>query len=207
LASGRLLALASPKSLTSEQFSELFEDFGTSAFRLECRDGYDVAEEADLMEALSQGRLTAAQMDSRPWVDLVRRATSEGKDMSRVHVVSKPLTPYTRFEINWAYPSNERAGERVAIVDRKAAEELFPDGTPDDYWLFDDQVAVLMDYDAAGRFQGAARVTDPASVERLREVKVNCLRAATPLVTYQAMNRPALAEPKRHQGEGPAIAI
>lgn len=180
--------------LTEQQFTELFDRFQSSAFRLETRDEYAVDEEAGILSAMRDGTLTPAQMDSRPWAQLVRRATDDGKNVSRVHVVSRKLTPYLRYEVNWAYPSNERAGEKVCLLDREAASELFPDGTPDDYWLFDDQVAVAMDYDAAGHFHGAARVDDPERVRSLQQTKVMALGAATPLAQFQAKHRAALAE-------------
>jgi len=62
-------------------------------------------------------------------------------------MVESPLTDYQRFQCAWGYPANVEAGEDIRILDHR------PDGLlAVDFWLFDDEIAVVLEYDEEGRF-------------------------------------------------------
>jgi hypothetical protein len=162
--------------MTSEEFMQLFE---RSAWRLEAQPVYRGTSDAAL-QAFLEGR--PLPLEERPakqgWMRLVANATAAGKRLSRVHIVSRPLTPYLEYELA-AYPENVSAGEDVRIADRGEHPEL--EALNRDFWLFDAETSrpsvLLMDYDAEGRFLGQEHSSAPAVVEaclRQRDLAVAC---------------------------------
>ncbi|MFJ1545880.1 DUF6879 family protein [Streptomyces sp. NPDC088246] len=106
--------------------------------------------------------------------------TDKGKQVSRVHVLTSPLTDYLRYELS-AYPGNIRAGECIGITD---LSELSVHGLPDhDFWLFDDREVYRMHYTDTGKFIGAELL--PA--DRLPEYRAyqdTAQAYATPFTEY-----------------------
>jgi hypothetical protein len=56
----------------------------------------------------------------------VADATRAGKRMYRVHVLSRPLTDYLRFELGWGFRRNMAAGEEFFILDTTDRENPIP---------------------------------------------------------------------------------
>jgi hypothetical protein len=100
--------------------------------------------------------------------------------MYRVHVVDRPLSTYLRLEF-LGYQENAAAGEEVYIADRGAHPDLR--GLTEDFWLFDDEVAVRMIYDAEGRFVGVERALD-AELQHYRHRRDLALAHSVPLADY-----------------------
>src|SRR5579859_572287 len=103
-----------------EEFGALFERFERSAFRIEARDHYDVANERDEFAAFLEGRpLPPRSPESDRWLSLVAAHNAAGRLIERVRIVSQPLTDYTRYEFA-AYRDNIAAGEKVRVLPRTA---------------------------------------------------------------------------------------
>lgn len=135
--------------ITGEEFGHLFEVFERDAFRLETLAVYDIEDEKEEFAAFLAGRPLPPEWSDNPWV---RSMTDRGKTVSRVHVLTSPLTDYLRYELA-AYPGNIAAGESIGIIDL-AQQEV--SGLPDhDFWLFDDSRVYRMHYTSAGQFEGA----------------------------------------------------
>jgi hypothetical protein len=146
--------------MTPDEFDALFERFHRSAFRLEARDEYNVPDEQEELAALPAGReLPPRTPENDPWLALVARATTAGRVIERVRMVGRPVTGYTRFEFA-GYADNAAAGETIRVVDRAWLHDPDNSWANDDFWLFDDQMAVAVRYDAQGRFLGAERTDD-----------------------------------------------
>ncbi|BAJ32364.1 hypothetical protein KSE_66050 [Kitasatospora setae KM-6054] len=113
-----------------------------SAWRLETRPVYTMPQEAEAIRRFQEGRpVTAA--DTAAWTERLQGYRSTGRTVGRVHVVTRPLTDYLRFEFAH-YWHNVGAGEDVRILDLTDRENP---GLPDqDFWLFDDSRVVLMNY-------------------------------------------------------------
>jgi hypothetical protein len=176
-------------SLTPEQFGALFTSFRSSAFRLEQLQVYNVPSE---VEALAAWRKDGSVGPNEAWCRTIRAARSRGASMRRVRLVVEPLSDYTRWELAVMRWSVE-AGEDIRVLVAGGLGE-WPSGP--DYWLFDDEIGVLMAYDDAGRFGGGRRSDDLAP---LRDLRDQVWAAATPLADYLA-TVPAGAEGDR----GPA---
>ena len=80
------------------------------------RIGSRQGQEADLFKAFKEG---TGKPDDSPnyWTDLVGVAVRSGRPMRRVHVVTRPLSDYPRFEFEHYYQFNVKAGEDVRILD------------------------------------------------------------------------------------------
>ncbi|MFE7409764.1 DUF6879 family protein [Streptomyces laurentii] len=162
---------------TGDEFGKLFEGFEHTAFRLETLATYDVEEEREEMARFFAGGDMGPEWDDNPWV---RSMTDLGKRVSRVHVLSSPLTDYLRYELA-AYPGNIKAGESIGIIDRA---ERSVDGLPDhDFWLFDDRDVYRMHYTESGAFVGAELLPADRLPEYL-DHRSAALSVAVPFASY-----------------------
>lgn len=163
--------------LRGEDFGRLFETFERTAFRLETLDEYDVDEEREEIARFLAGEDMGPEWDDNPWV---RSMTDKGKSVSRVHVLSSPLTDYLRYELS-AYPGNITAGESIGIID--LAEQAVA-GLPDhDFWLFDDRDVYRMHYTDKGAFIGGELLT-PDKLAEYQGYRDRALAAALAFPTY-----------------------
>lgn len=167
---------------------QLFSMFAASAWRLETLAAYGTADtDPGFAGWLAlDGRLPplAERPSKQQWMARVQAAAAQGRRMGRVHVLQRPLSPYRAYELA-TYPENQAAGEDVRIADADAHPELLA-LLGRDFWLLDDRLAVLMSYDALGRFRQALTTEDPALVERCRTHRRLALAAAVPLEDFLA---------------------
>jgi len=177
--------------------SHSFEDFERTAFRLEARPIYMVEREAEAFRRYLAGEPLPSAADAlTDWEALVRRSTAGGRVISRVHAIEGPLTPYLRFEIDWGYPYTAAAGEQIAILHRDSLREVFgADTPPPDFWLFDDERVLWMEYDDAGRFVGSEESSDPQDIARCVRLRSVALEHALTLRAYMAALRLAPIAP------------
>lgn len=175
--------MTQPEWLTPDQYAQRFPDlFTRRAFRLEQLDHYTSPDEAS-----AYARFLADQPDDlrwrQPWTTLVTAAVTSGRTMERVHVVTEPWTPYTRFELTRVYPVAADAGEDIRITTRAHWNP-----PPHDFWLVDDTVA-RMDYDTHAVWQGVWLSHDPAVVAEHEKQRTAALTASIPLHTYLTQRR------------------
>ncbi|MGC5401549.1 DUF6879 family protein [Streptomyces sp. DT20] len=163
--------------LSGEKFGRLFETFRWTAFRLETLSVYSVEEEHEEFERFLLGGDMGPDWTDNPWV---RSMTNKGKQLSRVHVLSSPLTDYLRYELA-AYPGNITAGETIGIIDRAERNVA---GLPDhDFWLFDDQDVYRMHYTPEGAFIGAEPLPGH-KLAQYRNYRDTALADAVPFADY-----------------------
>lgn len=166
--------------LAGEAFNDLFRDFTRSAFHLETRDVYTIAEE---VEPFRRWR-TGEQDDYawlRDWHELIKAATHAGKSVVRARIVTEPVTDYVRFEHAMAR-FNVAAGEQLYWVPRDRTAHIdFPEH---DYWLLDEATVAFNVFAADGSSFGARVTTDPAAVEQCVRVRDQVLAVAIPHTEY-----------------------
>ncbi|WP_410468997.1 DUF6879 family protein [Streptomyces sp. G-5] len=68
------------------------------------------------LQAFLAGEPQPEDFAVNPWMTTVRNATESGKRMYRVHIVTRPLTDYLRYELGWGYHRN--AGRRRVLHPR-----------------------------------------------------------------------------------------
>lgn len=133
--------------------------FTRTLFRLETRDLYDVHSNGNEFQRYVDGGRKPDPERKKPWMEHIRDEVSRGLHTYRVHVLRSPLNDYLRFECEWGYVYNARAGEHIRILD--LAERGRPPGLVDeDFWLIDDRDVVRMHYDDLGQYVGADRAPD-----------------------------------------------
>jgi hypothetical protein len=163
--------------MDTHELGRLFESFRSSAFRLECLSEYAVTED-DEAEAFRQWRAgQQPQGRDRDWPKFVASACAAGKQMQRVRLVSAPMTEYQRFQCSHGYPANVTAGESIYILDSEPSGLLRVD-----FWLFDDELAVVLEYDDQGRF---LRPVVAETIEPYRQARDMALKSAIPFREYR----------------------
>ena len=156
------------------------EHFRRTAFRLEVLDAYAVASDGGDFARYLAGEPAPDPTRKNAWLDTLRAERRAGKVRQWVHVVRGPLSDYLRFEMEWGYLPNLQAGAEVRILD--LAERDQPDGLVDeDFWLLDDEAALLMHYDSGGHFTGAEVAND---LGRYRNARDAAWSNAVPFTDY-----------------------
>ena len=164
--------------ISEAEFEHLLATFKRSAFRLETRDMYALSYEREEFSRFLAG--TPAPPPElgwwRAWLDQVARLTGEGKTVSRVRVLAEPPSDYQRWMI-WAAPWYAEAGEQIAYMTQRKAHSLgLPEG---DWWLLDDERAVIMGFDDENRIEVKTLITDPELITRYCEWRDLAVRNAT----------------------------
>ncbi|MEU2791430.1 DUF6879 family protein [Streptomyces sp. NPDC007100] len=169
-------------NISTDEFGKLFTTFEREAFRLETLDDYSGSSNPEMIRAFLAGEPQPAEYNQQ-WVDDVRANTEAGKRMYRVHVVSRPLTDYLRFELGWGYVKNQAAGEEFFILDTTDQENPVS-GVPD-FWMFDDSQVASMNYVENGKFLGAELQSDASEWREIRDV---AMRHAVPFSDWWAQH-------------------
>jgi hypothetical protein len=100
-----------------------------------------------------------------------------------VHVLSRPLTPYLRFELGWGYRKNATGGEEFFILD--TTDKPNPLEGVGDFWLFDSVSAAVMNYDENRAFTGS-EVLPESRAQEFIEYRDRALSQAVPFLEWWA---------------------
>jgi hypothetical protein len=173
------------------------EHFTRTAFRLETLQQYEVASDGSDFARYLAGEAEPTPERKQPWLDRLRSERARGLRRSRVRLVTHPVTDYTRYECEWGYTPNVKAGEEVLILDaREAAVSEVDVGwltECGDFWLLDDSHVVVMHYGPEGQFLGAERAEDVAPY---RDVAQLAMEPAEPFATWWARHEEYHRNPK-----------
>ncbi len=150
--------------VTDEEFEQLLASFDQEAIHLETRDAYGTAVELPHM-----ARWAAGEPDDLEWLQgwcsTLREHVKAGKSVRRARIVSEPLSDYQRWSYSIAYPMVE-AGEDIRWVPRRLVSAVALPGN--DYYLFDDRLAVFLLYSGNGLAAGRLGSDDPAVIRLCR---------------------------------------
>ncbi|WP_431972033.1 DUF6879 family protein [Nocardia sp. bgisy134] len=161
-----------------DPWPEWFRGLRRSAFHLEVRDSYAEPAENNRLRAFLDGDPPPDEPPV-PWHGLMRETADRGVSVSRVRVVTVPLSGYHRWLLSIT-GRNIESGEDIRYLPRHLAGEV----PPDDWWLFDDEHVAFNLSDANGRPAGAAVTTDPRIAEYCRGVQARLWDLATPYAEY-----------------------
>ena len=134
--------------------------FTRAAFRLETRQVYEVASDGSDFRRWLDGEPTWTPERKQPWLDRLAAEHDRGLYRHRVRIVDHPVSDYTRYECEWGYAPNVRAGEDVRILDLDERARPNVGGLDrTDWWLVTDQHGTTrvaeMIYAVDGQFLGA----------------------------------------------------
>jgi len=99
-----------------------------------------------------------------PWAAAVSGAVGRGVTVRRARIVSEPVTDYIKYEHHVTF-LNLAAGEDVRWLPRAKATGIALPGN--DFWLFDDETAVINHFTGIGEGAGREVVSDPAVLRLL----------------------------------------
>jgi hypothetical protein len=169
------------RGMRPEELTELFTTFQRSAWRLEARDDYAIpGEDQDFDDFLAGRPLAERTVENNWWMATVAAARAANKTFGRVRLITRPVSDYTRFELV-SYPENVAAGEDVFVLDRAWLAPVDEHWAHQDFWLFDDDIAVLQHFSSTGKFLGVERASDPAPY---CEIHRRAMSLAVPLDEY-----------------------
>ncbi|WP_030408425.1 DUF6879 family protein [Streptomyces albus] len=134
--------------LAGDEWQSKFRDFQKEAWRLETLPVYGVPQEEEEFQKFQAGDRFLGNYEDE-WTGMIRRHKSSGRSMGRVHVVTRPLGEYLRFEFCRYYAHSVKAGEDIRILD--VTDRPNPVAGFQDFWMFDRSLVVLMNYEPDGR--------------------------------------------------------
>ncbi len=134
--------------LDGDEWQAKFREFRTEAWRLETLPEYRMPQEAEEFERFLAGERFAGPFEDF-WTSLIRQHKESGGNIGRVHILARPLSDYLRFEFQRYYAHSARAGEDIRILDVTDREN--PLSGVQDFWMFDRETVVLMNYETDGR--------------------------------------------------------
>src|SRR5580692_12401528 len=151
--------------VSEEQFGELLaRGFAREAVHLEMRDAYGTATELPHMARWAAGEPDDLQW-LQGWCGTLRGHVKAGRSVRRARVVSEPLSDYQRWSQSIALPMVE-AGEDIRWVPRRLVSSVALPGN--DFYLFDDRLALFLLYSGNGLSAGMLRSADPADLRLCR---------------------------------------
>ncbi|GAB2778848.1 DUF6879 family protein [Streptomyces daliensis] len=134
--------------LDGDEWRRRFAEIKCEAWRLETLPQYLMPQEAEQFAAFREGQPLSPYAASA-YTERVSRQRIEGKRNGRVHIVTRPLSDYLRFEFGRYYEAHARAGDEIRILD--VTDRPNPLAGVQDFWMFDRAEVVLMNYEADGR--------------------------------------------------------
>ena len=151
--------------VTDEEFDELLHrGFEREALHLEMRDAYGTAVELPHMAKWASGEPDDLEW-LQGWCATLRKHVKAGRCVRRARVVSEPLSDYQRWSYSIAYPMVE-AGEDIRWVPRQLVSSVALPGN--DFYLFDDRLALFLLYSGNGLSAGMLSSSDPADLQLCR---------------------------------------
>nr|WP_203593276.1 DUF6879 family protein [Streptomyces sp. SID9124] len=135
--------------MAGEEWAARFQGFREEAWRLETLPQYLMPQEEEEFAAFRAGARVDPRAVSNEYTVRLRRQVAEGRSQGRVHIVTRPLSAYLRFEFSQYYAPHALAGERIRILD--VTDRVNPLEGVQDFWIFDRSEVVLMNYDPDGR--------------------------------------------------------
>jgi hypothetical protein len=146
--------------VTDEEFEELLQTgFDHEAVHLEMRDAYGTAVELPYMAKWAAGEPDDLNW-LQGWCTTLREHVKAGRSIRRARIVSEPLSDYQHWSYSIAHPMVE-AGEDIRWVPRGLVSSVALPGN--DFYLFDDRLAVFLLY--AGNGLGAGQLSSAEAAD------------------------------------------
>ncbi|OWV00505.1 hypothetical protein B5D80_27945 [Micromonospora wenchangensis] len=168
-------------SISEGEFERLLVTFERDAVHLETRDAYGTAVELPYM-----AKWAAGEPDDlawlQDWCENLREHVKAGRSVRRARIVSEPLSDYQRWSYSIAEPMVD-AGEDIRWVPRRLVSSLALPGN--DYYLFDDRLAVFLIYAGNGLAVDRVASTDPHDLRLCRSAFEDVWKLAIPHRDYQ----------------------
>ncbi|GAA1244923.1 hypothetical protein GCM10009676_33490 [Prauserella halophila] len=167
--------------LDGDAFRERFETYQRTAWRFECQPSYAIPrEDSDFARWLAGESIPEGF--NAAWHERVRGIVASGRSIGRVRVVRRPLTEYQRHQFDWGIPGNIEAGEDIRILD---VTDLELDLPSHDFWLFDDETVVDLNFNPDGSLINRDQRENP-DLSMYRKWRDTALAYAVPFSEWDA---------------------
>lgn len=155
------------EEVARDEFSALFDQFSRSALRVEALPQYSVSYEDVRFSAYREGKPLQPFL-AEGWHKEIAGYREAGKEIGVIRVVPQPHTLYFRYEMEWGYPYNSKAGQEIRFILQNALPPWAELSSIPDFWMFDESTVAVIKYDAHGKPLGYAVTRDPAEVTQFR---------------------------------------
>lgn len=170
--------------VSDSDFDELLRSgFDREAVHLEMRDAYGTAVELPHMAKWLAGEPDDLQW-LQGWCGVLRGHAKAGRSVRRARIVSEPLSEYQRWSHGIALPMVE-AGEDIRWVPRRLVSSVPLPGN--DFYLFDDRLAVFLLYAGNGLAVGMDSSADLADLRLCRSAFEAVWKLSVPHREYAAV--------------------
>lgn len=167
--------------LKLEDFSALFDQFTRNAFRVETLVDYDPHRRDRRFLNFLRGGDSKADVNTEFLADISEKVKSgKSYDIVRVIPVGQEGAPYIQYEIQWRLPENYAAGMRFRFIRDTQISPTIAQWIGKDFWVFDDETVVAMQYADNGEYMAAFKVTDPSLMAEYLAHKILLLESGTP---------------------------
>ena len=162
-----------------------------SVFRLQGRAEYKVTGQA---ENIAQWKLGKLDLDKdkfwQKWMGSLKNAKTRGLAIQRVRVSPKPLTDYIKFESDVWRKYLSQTGEKLFFLDCDEYQKIIAGlgFNPKDFWLFDDKILLIFNYDKTGQLAGEVLITDGEMIRRYCDLKYKLLQGSSPVGSFLKNN-------------------
>ena len=139
-----------------------FNSFKKNAFRVETLQRYNVDEEQEAFQYFQKNK-KLPEWFWEDWCDIIKKAKTRWATMQRVHLIQFPISQYLSFELE-EYKNNIKAWEEIFYIPfEKCSVKI-----ESDFWIFDDNTVMKMNYDKNGAFLNFEETKD---VRQYLEIK------------------------------------
>lgn len=136
----------------------------TDLLRVQTLDHYGVASDGDDYHRYLDGASEPAAPGKDKWLEQLRIDTYAGRLRRNVHIVCSEISSYLRYQFEWCYVPNSKAGQLIRVLDLSAtpaAAALFKVG---DFVVVEGRHVARMRYTPCGEYQGAVAIGDDAAI-------------------------------------------
>ena len=180
-----------PRAVLSYMAMNNFDKYWRSAkisiFRLEGRPEYKIPGEAEAIAKWKKGELELDKnSDWKKWIASLKSAKAKGVPVKRVRVVPKALPDYIRFQIAAWQKYSEKNGEQFFFINADDYKEIITGCgfNLKDFWFFDDEKLLILNYGPAGQPVGDIPIGDNGMVNRYRELTAKLLKKSVPMEKF-----------------------
>lgn len=174
-------------ALERPAFVQFFDTFRSSAFRWESFSSYKLAAEEPLLKQYAANE-TRPDAFYAGWERTIEAATSAGKNFLVSRLIPSSPSSYFDLEVDWSYTPFERVGQTSRFILPGQASEEMRLMARHDFWLFDDETVILMQYSDSGEPLGRriATLTDnPEVVNYFINFSRRILNSSVDLITLK----------------------
>lgn len=166
-------------------FDKYWDEMKKEWFKIEVLQDYSGEDDGPSLQQWLKGdkqsSIELMKAEANPeWVESCRQKIKGGVKLIRVHIVDEPPTPYVEWELeHYKYVNIAQCGEQVLLVRKSDVDNLqIPMG---DIMIFDDQKAVVNEYDSSGRMTSQTFYDENDDISTCLTLKEQLLNVAKPL--------------------------